>query len=64
MSDASTKNEFLGVRAITAEYPISHTTIWRQLQLGRFPASIRVGRKHLWRRADIEAYFTPSQKRA
>lgn len=65
MMTAETKrNEFLNVAQISVEYPISISTIWAELKRGKFPAPVMIGRKKVWRREDIAAYFTPRASRA
>lgn len=55
---------FIGAHQIATEYPISVSTIWKQLKAQKFPQPIEVGRKRLWRREDVEAYFTPRRAAA
>lgn len=62
--DAKPRHDLLKIAEIEADWPISAPTIWRQLKAGKFPEPVRVGRKCYWRRADVEAYFTPGARAA
>ncbi|MFC5508736.1 helix-turn-helix transcriptional regulator [Bosea massiliensis] len=64
MTAENKRDQFLNVSQIAAAYPISISTIWAELKRGKFPDPVMIGRKKVWRREDIAAYFTPRASRA
>ena len=47
---------------VAIKYHVSKTTLWRNVKNGVWPAPIKVGRKALYRKSDIDAVFNPSKQ--
>ena len=53
------EKELLNVKEVATTLGLGVSTIWRQLDQGQFPKPIRLGGATRWRRADIEAIYSP-----
>ena len=56
---SSPEKQLLSVKEVAVTLGIGVSTVWRQLDLGQFPKPIKIGRATRWRKADIEAIYTP-----
>ena len=62
-SEASdTKEEtFLTPDEVAKIYRVSKVTLWRNTKAGYWPAPVKVGRKTLYRKSDMETIFNPKK---
>ncbi len=58
---ATEPKQLLTIKDVSATLNISTATIWRHVKAGTFPLPVQIGRLKRWRRADIEAIFTPAK---
>lgn len=53
------EKQLLSVKEVAAMLGIGVSTIWRQVDLDKFPKPIKIGRATRWRKADIEEIYAP-----
>ena len=54
-------DEYMTADEVAIKYHVSKTTLWRNVKNGVCPAPIKVGRKALYRKSDIDAVFNLSK---
>ena len=58
------QEQFIKTDEITAEFPISRPTIFRNIKNGRFPPPFKPGSKYFkWKRSIIEEFFKDAPAR-
>lgn len=58
----NTKEEtFLTPNEVAKMYRVSKVTLWRNTKAGYWPAPVKVGRKTLYRKSDMDAVFKPKK---
>ena len=56
----NTKDEiYLTPDEVVKMYRVSKVTLWRNTKAGYWPAPVKVGRKTLYRKSDMDAIFKP-----
>lgn len=60
--NANSEDEYMTADEVAIKYHVSKTTLWRNVKNGVWPAPIKVGRKALYRKSDIDAVFNPSKQ--
>lgn len=60
--NANSEDEYMTADEVAIKYHVSKTTLWRNVKNGVWPAPIKVERKALYRKSDIDAVFNPSKQ--
>lgn len=60
--NANSEDEYMTADEVAIKYHVAKTTLWRNVKNGVWPAPIKVGRKALYRKSDIDAVFNPSKQ--
>lgn len=54
---------YLTLNQVTQRFGVSHTTIYRWMELQRFPKKIRLGANTIrWKKSDIDAWEAHQEK--
>lgn len=54
---AKEKEEYLTPDEVSLRYKVSKVTLWRNAKNGLWPSPIKVGRKSLYRKSDMDEIF-------
>ncbi len=55
------KEEYLTPEEVSRMYRVSKVTLWRNAKSGVWPSPVKVGRKSLYRKSDMDALFNPQK---
>lgn len=58
---AKEEEEFLTPDEVSFRYKVSKVTLWRNSKNGLWPPPIKVGRKSLYRKSDMDNVFMPKR---
>lgn len=53
--------EYLTPDEVSLRYKVSKVTLWRNAKNGLWPSPIKVGRKSLYRKSDMDEIFKPNK---